>query len=327
MLVKQQSKWIIQNTHHWYLWKRFYRHRPGACYQVFPVCRSLVLTHMHSPAVDFGHWLLLSSVLDCCFVCGDWLRWWICEAETRASVYTRVMLLCSWEPLVSEVKTRDLKGELLCLTSSRFEAKVHFSKCNVFSRNWKYFQTWKAPSSACACETLPRIDSLFQAQSRVFALFLFGKALKAGDKDVPSLRVSDWGDVNMAVEVAVACWGGYPLLEAAPQSEAASCPRHTIVVSPLSCVAQLPVFTAVSCTPSAHISHQSWARVDQCTLSLRPHAAQGMSQAPLSSSGNTEQGMSQASLRCFTASHKWSWDLHSFQQSHVIELFLKPSLV
>lgn len=58
------------------------------------------------------------------------------------------------------------------------------------------------------------------------------------------------------VVVVVVCRGGYPLLEASQQCEAASCPRQTIVV-PLTCAARLPVFTAVSCDYIQYISHES----------------------------------------------------------------------
>lgn len=98
----------------------------------------------------------------------------------------------------------------------------------------------------------------FRVHSYIFASFLFGTAIKTcvWDRGVPSLQVSDWGwEVKIVVEVVV-CWGGYPLLEAPQQCEAASCPRHTIVV-PLTCAARLPVFTAVSCDYIQHISHQS----------------------------------------------------------------------
>lgn len=87
-----------------------------------------------------------------------------------------------------------------------------------------------ALESVCPNISSDRLSIL--VHSCIFASFLFGTALKPSvwDKGVPSLQVSDkeW-QVKLVLEVA-AFWGGYPLLEALQQCEAASCPRHTIVV-------------------------------------------------------------------------------------------------
>lgn len=76
-------------------------------------------------------------------------------------------------------------------------------------------------------------QTLFWVHSCTFTSFLFGTALKprVWEKGMPPPQVSDggWG-VEMLLEV-VSCWSGYPLVEALQQCEAASCPRHTIVVS------------------------------------------------------------------------------------------------
>lgn len=128
---------------------------------------------------------------------------------------------------------------------------------NVWGCSWIFISSWW-PNELMYYQgilKIPELVCLFWIPCCVFASFLSGTShvrLRTRNKDS---GVGVW-------------WSGLPQLESLQQCEAASCPRHSIVVSWPAW--QFPVFTAVSHAAAQHISHSIAERLSSVWLH-EPH--------------------------------------------------------